>query len=382
MAISPIWAAPKDWGSTVLASADMDTYVSNNLLFLKLNVAYGAPAALTVAAGVITKTQTYHKIAGEGAAADDVDTIAGGAEGEVLILRPNGNIITLKTGTGNLVLGSDIVLGTDDTYALLICNATGNWLPLVNPATPGGTVGSYGAAVPAVISAGGVLTRTGAYHAALDQNQIGDDDEITSISGGVEGDIIIIRPGSAGAIKLINGAGLVLGEDILLDGTNVYATLICDLSGNWTSLAKPTYLQIFNFNSFACPAPGTGWTPDIAGVTLPASQTAAKCWLPLSPLKSGDLVLDYTLLGDAVMVAALTLDCKLVLVEIADPIVPVNVTDGAMTQVVANGTFGEKILPASNYVGPGSQLCLEIVGTTGVGDSITVTGAQITILRR
>ena len=36
--------------------------------------------------------------------------------------------ITLKDGTGNLVLGADLVLSTDGAHVMLICNDAGNWV--------------------------------------------------------------------------------------------------------------------------------------------------------------------------------------------------------------------------------------------------------------
>lgn len=125
------WTAPKTWTAEVLTSSDMNTYIRDNQLFLKANTSYGAASSLTVSSGEITVTQSYHKVAGEGAAADDIDTISGGTEGQVITIRPNGQIITLKNGTGNLTLGRDVILKTDNYHISLIYTADNVWVPAV-----------------------------------------------------------------------------------------------------------------------------------------------------------------------------------------------------------------------------------------------------------
>src|SRR3989304_3782571 len=63
-----------------------------------LNV--GADSLLTIATGAVTATQTYHSIAGEGGAADQLDSIASGADGDLLILRPAPLMVTRDFGAG------------------------------------------------------------------------------------------------------------------------------------------------------------------------------------------------------------------------------------------------------------------------------------------
>ena len=122
------WVEPKTWTSDPLTSSDMNEQIRDNLTFLKTNIALGAAEAVTVDGGVIIRNQTYHKVLGEGDAADNVDSITGGVEGDIIIIRPAGYAITLKDGTGNLMLGADLVLATDANHAMLICNDAGNWV--------------------------------------------------------------------------------------------------------------------------------------------------------------------------------------------------------------------------------------------------------------
>lgn len=269
------FTAGKTWTAEVMTSTDLNTYVRDNIDFLKINTAYGAAAALTVSSGVITKTQAYHKVAGEGAAADDVDTISGGAEGDLLIIRPNGYALTLKNGTGNLDLEADVYLPADTDHALLIYGSDDKW-------------------------------------------------------------------------HLLSAAYI-----------------------------KKTILA----NAFHCPAPGTDWTPTIKGVELGASLSAKKCWLPLNFLKIGDIVTTYNLVGDVTEADAATLDCKLVQVNKADPVTTTDITNGAITQVTADGVVDATANCDDTTVATDKQYLLEITGTTGSGDAIVVTGAEVTVIR-
>ena len=141
--------------------------------------------------------------------------------------------------------------------------------------------------------------------------------------------------------------------------------------------------RTFSANSFLCPAPGTGWTPQITGINLAQSLAALTAWLPLHFLKASDEIVSYNLVGDAVEVAALTLDCKLVRVNKADPLTTTDVAGGAITKVSADGNFDSAAtLTAVEVVATDRQYVLEITGTTGVGDSITVIGAEVVVNRK
>ncbi|MDP1615414.1 MAG: hypothetical protein Q8L68_06420 [Methylococcales bacterium] len=140
--------------------------------------------------------------------------------------------------------------------------------------------------------------------------------------------------------------------------------------------------RVFLVNAFICPAPGTDWTPQLEGVNLPASKSAKKCWIPLNFLKIGDIITTYQLVGDATEAAALTLDCKLVKVNKADPLTTTDITNGAITQITADGVIDSAANPDDETVATDKQYVLELLGTTGVGDSITVIGAEVTVARK
>lgn len=137
----------------------------------------------------------------------------------------------------------------------------------------------------------------------------------------------------------------------------------------------------FHVNAFQYPAPGTDWTPTLIGAHLAQSKSAKKIWLPLNFLKVGDVITTYNLIGDAVETTALTLDCKLVRVNKADPLTYTDLTNGAITQVVDDGNFDATANVDDETVATDKQYMLEILGTTGNGDTITVIGAEVTITR-
>lgn len=137
----------------------------------------------------------------------------------------------------------------------------------------------------------------------------------------------------------------------------------------------------FHVNAFQYPAPGTDWTPQLDGAHLAQSLSAKKVWLPLNFLKVGDIITAYRLVGDAVEAAALTLDCKLVRINKADPLTTTDITNGAIVQVTADGNFDVACNPDDETVATDKQYVLEILGTTGAGDSITVIGAEVVITR-
>jgi len=90
-------------------------------------------ASATISGGAITATCSHMQVDTEGGAAtDDLDTINGGTTtGTILIIRSTSSDrdITLKDGTGNLVLAGDFTLtNTRDTIVLI---RTGiGWLEL------------------------------------------------------------------------------------------------------------------------------------------------------------------------------------------------------------------------------------------------------------
>jgi hypothetical protein len=92
------------------------------------------PTELTISAGAVTVTQSYHVIDTEGdAATDDLDTINGGVDGMRLILRSadSARDPTLKDLTGNLNLVGDFTLAFCQRRVELLYDAEiGKWVEL------------------------------------------------------------------------------------------------------------------------------------------------------------------------------------------------------------------------------------------------------------
>ncbi len=139
---------------------------------------------------------------------------------------------------------------------------------------------------------------------------------------------------------------------------------------------------IFHVNVFQYPNPGTDWTPQLEGAHLSAGLAAKICWLPLNFLKVGDIITTYNLLGDMVRAAATTLDCRLVRINLADPLTTFNIANGAIVQIAADGDFDQAVNPDDETVATDKQYTLEITGTTAGADTITVMGIEIAITRR
>jgi hypothetical protein len=85
----------------------------------------------------------------------------------------------------------------------------------------------------------GAVTITKSYH-TIDTEGDAATDDLDAISGGNEGRILIIHSAdNARVVILKNGTNLILGEDIILDDTNIHVMLICDSAGYWHTFWTP-----------------------------------------------------------------------------------------------------------------------------------------------
>jgi len=143
--------------------------------------------------------------------------------------------------------------------------------------------------------------------------------------------------------------------------------------------------QTFMVNAFQYPAPGTDWTPAITGAVLSGVSAAKKCWLPLNFLKIGDEIVSYKIVGALVeTVAGCTFNCKLVRVNLADPITTTDITGGGITQVTANGNFDVlATLSSIEIIATDKQYLLEIVASLEeAADFAYVMGAEVKVNRK
>lgn len=91
-----------------------------------------ADTELTIATGAITVTKSWHNVDTEAnAATDDLDTINGGTDGDILFLKANNTArtVVVKHGTGNIYMlsAADISLDNTEKAIMAIFDGT-NWL--------------------------------------------------------------------------------------------------------------------------------------------------------------------------------------------------------------------------------------------------------------
>jgi len=83
---------------------------------------------LTISNGVITRTQVYHRVDTQNNdGTDDLDTINGGSQGDLLVLRAehSARTVVVKTATGNIVLqGGDVTLDDATDHVMLVYDGT------------------------------------------------------------------------------------------------------------------------------------------------------------------------------------------------------------------------------------------------------------------
>lgn len=101
--------------------AGIDTALADEALtFLDL----GAPTELTISAGAVTITKSYHTVDTEAdAASDDLDTINGTQDGRILILRAESGTrtVVIKNNTGNILTRDGADFSLDDVKDRFMC---------------------------------------------------------------------------------------------------------------------------------------------------------------------------------------------------------------------------------------------------------------------
>jgi hypothetical protein len=96
------------------------------------NINLRSPTTLTISGDAITVTRSFHLIDTEGGAStDDLSTINGGTNGDLLFLRLVSNLrtVTIRHNVGNIYTldGSDVVLNSISGVALFI-RYSANWI--------------------------------------------------------------------------------------------------------------------------------------------------------------------------------------------------------------------------------------------------------------
>ena len=240
----------------------------------------GASSELTIASGAVTVTKSHHTIDTQGdVASDDLDTMTIATSNVFGVIRAENTArtVVVKHGTGNILTwdGSDIDL--DDTNKSLLYYYDGTNVRIVSIIAAGGggggIGGSTGATDNAVLRANGTggatlqnsgiiiddsdnvtninsiqfqadseltistgaVTKTGGVH-TIDTESDAASDDLDTISGGTEGNILIISANNAARTVVIkHGTGNIEtwdGNDISLD--ELRKKLIMHFDGtNW-----------------------------------------------------------------------------------------------------------------------------------------------------
>lgn len=142
----------------------------------------------------------------------------------------------------------------------------------------------------------------------------------------------------------------------------------------------------FMVNCFSYVQTGSEWYPQLEGAILDFDNSG-DLFLPLPFLKIGDKITSYKIVGDINKEGGdtVTLDCKLVRVNKADPLTTTDIAGGAIVQVTADGNFDvEAVLSAQETVATDKQYLLLIQGvTSGVSENefIKVIGAEVKVDR-
>lgn len=91
-----------------------------------LNLSSSAPT-LTISGDAVTVTDSFHKLAGEGGVADNLDTINGGNEGDlVMFVAADGAVDITLLDSGNLKLEGPFTMNVaNDTITLVKIGS--NW---------------------------------------------------------------------------------------------------------------------------------------------------------------------------------------------------------------------------------------------------------------
>ena len=151
-ATTPTLVTPVLGAATATSLTASSAITSNGFLGL------GTTDSATISSGAVTVTSGWYRLAGEGAVSDDLETVSGTTEGQFVVLKrqTSGQIITVKSGTGNIILdgGNECALNASSDL-LFLFNTNGTTLVEIGrklTTTPTLQTGSW---TPTITSASG-----------------------------------------------------------------------------------------------------------------------------------------------------------------------------------------------------------------------------------
>jgi len=95
----------------------------------------GASAADTIVTGVLTITDQQVVVSGEGASDDTLVTISGLSDGDLLVMRPAGETITIENATDNIFTsdGADLIMETGSGINVVFVKDGANFKEVTDP---------------------------------------------------------------------------------------------------------------------------------------------------------------------------------------------------------------------------------------------------------
>lgn len=202
--------------TTLLTATEIARVLAGSTLAIQMaTLLLSAPTTLTIAGGVVTATQTMHRIATQGAAAsDDLDTITGGASIPVLILQvaTAAQAVVLKHGAGNITcaVAIDITLSAVGDMAILTWNGTGYTALAVSSAAPTGALGYFATIVDQKVDQSHVATGSLAFAA-------GDTTKTATVNAGFANSKVIVCFGADPLLSVGNVWGAVVGTTLTVN---------------------------------------------------------------------------------------------------------------------------------------------------------------------
>ena len=108
------------------------TQLTSNVDHVFSAVVTASPSNVTLSGDAFTASRSFHKVSGEGGSADDIVTINGGSDGDILYLRANDGAVTITVkSTGNIDLqttGGDFAMdNAGDMIHLIYDSGTTKW---------------------------------------------------------------------------------------------------------------------------------------------------------------------------------------------------------------------------------------------------------------
>ena len=203
------WTPPKTWEAlTKHLAAELNQELRDNINSLKTNIALEVAVGLVISSGAVIKSQSHHVISAESGTTDDLDTIDGGTQGDVLFVRAfTGHTITLKHGTDNLYnpLEEDVDI-TDSSYAILVHNGT-VWIIFASGVSEEEVIAliafyafKLGTPSPITLDSHSFEATLAPYYDLTPEG--GDFDILATITGGYSGQIIFLKAATDKTIQI------------------------------------------------------------------------------------------------------------------------------------------------------------------------------------